>query len=248
MFEKSEEKEQEIEKKSHMGLWIGLAVFLLLVLLVLSVQVRTVTVTGNNKYSAEQIEDMLFENRWDRNSLFLFLKDRVRPHKEIPFVEDYSIVFRSPFSVEVIVYEKSVVGYVSYMSSYMYFDKDGIIVESSSSRLEGIPWITGLNFGQIVLNKPLPVENQQIFEQIMNLTQVLSIYEIKADQIKYDSSGNATLIIGDIDVYLGDNKDMNGKISELHDMLPELEGMSGTLYLDTYDENNSGMWYSFIKK
>ena len=134
------------------------------------------------------------------------------------------------------------------MSSYMYFDKDGIIVESSSSRLEGIPWITGLNFGQIVLNKPLPVENQQIFEQIMNLTQVLSIYEIKADQIKYDSSGNATLIIGDIDVYLGDNKDMNGKISELHDMLPELEGMSGTLYLDTYDENNSGMWYSFIKK
>ena len=41
---------------------------------------------------------------------------------------------------------------------------------------------------------------------------------------------------------------MNGKISELHDMLPELEGMSGTLYLDTYDENNSGMWYSFIKK
>ena len=99
-----------------------------------------------------------------------------------------------------------------------------------------------------MLNKPLPVENQQIFEQIMNLTQVLSIYEIKADQIKYDSSGNATLIIGDIDVYLGDNKDMNGKISELHDMLPELEGMSGTLYLDTYDENNSGMWYSFIKK
>ena len=81
MFEKSEEKEQEKEKKSHMGLWIGLAVFLLLVLLVLSVQVRTVTVTGNNKYSAEQIEDMLFENRWDRNSLFLFLKDRVRPHK-----------------------------------------------------------------------------------------------------------------------------------------------------------------------
>ena len=140
------------------------------------------------------------------------------------------------------------VGYVSYMSSYMYFDKDGIIVESSSSRLEGVPWITGLNFGQIVLNKPLPVENQQIFEQIMNLTQILSIYEIKADQIKYDSSGKATLIMGDIDVYLGDNKDMNGKISELHDMLPELAGLSGTLYLDTYDENNSGLWYSFIKK
>ena len=194
------ERTEENERKSHMGLWIGLAVFLLLVLLVLSVRVTAVMVTGNNKYSAEQIEGTLFESRWDRNTLFLFLKDRFQPHKEIPFVEDYSIVFQSPFSVEVIVYEKSVVGYVSYMSSYMYFDKDGIIVESSSSRLEGVPWITGLNFGQIVLNKPLPVENQQIFEQIMNLTQILSIYEIKADQIKYDSSGKATLIMGDIDV------------------------------------------------
>ena len=243
MFNRSEEK----EKKSHVGLWIGLALFLLLVLGLVSLRVTSVTVTGNHQYSAEQIENLLFDDEWDRNSLILFLQDRFRPHKEIPFVEDYNIVFRSPFSVEVIVYEKSVVGYVSYMSSYMYFDKDGIIVESSSSRLEGVPWITGLSFGQIVLNEPLPVENQRIFEQIMNLTQVLSVYEIQVDQIKYDSSGNATLVMGDIDVYLGDNKDMNGKISELHDMLPKLNGLSGTLYLDTYDENNSDMWYSFIK-
>lgn len=242
------EIEAETEKKSHMGRWIALAVFLLAVLVILSVRVNTVTVTGNNKYTAGQIEDLIFESRWDRNSLFLFLKDKFCPHEEIPFVEDYSIVFQSPFSVEVIVYEKSVVGYVSYMSSYMYFDKDGIIVESASTRLDGVPWITGLDYGQIVLNQPLPVENEEIFEQIMNLTQVLSIYELAVDQIKYDSSGNATLIIGDISVYLGSDDDVNGKISELHDMLPELEGMSGTLYLDTYEENDSDKWYSFIKK
>ena len=59
------ERTEENERKSHMGLWIGLAVFLLLVLLVLSVRVTTVTVTGNNKYSAEQIEGtrVLFRSR-----------------------------------------------------------------------------------------------------------------------------------------------------------------------------------------
>ena len=49
--------------------------------------------------------------------------------------------------MEIIIYEKSIVGYVSYMSSYMYFDKDGIVVESSSSQLDGVPWVTGLDFG-----------------------------------------------------------------------------------------------------
>ena len=41
------------------------------------------------------------------------------------------------------VYEKSVAGYVEYMGRYMYFDQDGIVVESSETRTEGIPQVTG---------------------------------------------------------------------------------------------------------
>ena len=58
----------------------------------------------------------------------------------------------------------------------MYFDRDGIIVESSGEKLEGVPWITGLDFGQIVLYKPLPVEDPDVFQEILNLTQQLSLY------------------------------------------------------------------------
>jgi cell division protein FtsQ len=239
---------KEKKKKSHMGAWFGIACILLVILTLLSVNITKITITGNKKYTAEQIEKLLFENRKERNSLYVYCQESFRPHKQIPFVESYEIVFHSPVEVEVILYEKSVVGYVSYMSSNMYFDKDGIIVESSSGRLDGIPQVTGLTFGSIVLNKPLPVEDQGIFEHIMNLTQALSANEIKADQIRYDSRGNATLIIGDIDVYLGNNKEMNGKILELCNMLPKLEGMAGTLYLDRYDETSSNLWYSFIKK
>ncbi len=238
----------EKKKKKHMGAWFGIACGLLVILTVLSVNITKITVTGNKKYTQEQIERLLFESRKDRNSLYVYCQESFKPHKQIPFVESYEIVFHSPVEIEVILYEKSVVGYVSYMSSNMYFDKDGIIVESSSGKLEGIPQVTGLTFGSIVLNQPLPVEDQGIFEHIMNLTQALSVNEIQADQIRYDNRGNATLIIGDIDVYLGNNKEMNGKILELCNMLPELEGMAGTLYLDRYDETNGNLWYSFIKK
>mgnify|MGYP000971012298 CR=1 FL=1 len=224
-----------------------LAAVLILLLLLMSFQINEVKVTGNRQYTSEQIEKLLFKEGWDRNALYCFYKDRFKEHQQIPFVEDYKIVFQNPAKVEVIVYEKSVVGYVSYMSSYMYFDKDGIIVESSSGKLEGVPLITGLNFGHIALHQPLPVEDKKIFDEILNLTQLLSTHQISVDRIQYDTHGNATLVLGDINVQLGSNDQMNGKISELKDQLQVLTGLSGTLYLDTYDEAETATSYRFIK-
>ena len=45
----------------------------------------------------------------------------------------------------------------------------------------------------------------------------------------------------DLEVALGDSKDISGKISELSDMMPELEGKKGILYLDTYDPVKSAV-------
>ncbi|MFR4578466.1 MAG: hypothetical protein ACLT76_01280 [Clostridium fessum] len=98
----------------------------------------------NRQYTAEQMS-VIFDSRLSWNPVFCYLQYRFRPHKSIPFVQDYKLVFRSPSDVEVIVYEKSVVGYVSYMNSRMYFDKDGIIVESTSETLPGVLKIAGLS-------------------------------------------------------------------------------------------------------
>lgn len=223
---------------------IFLAVLLLLAVL-LSVRIKTVKVSGNERYTQEQIEAMIFDTKLSRNPVYCYYQYRFRPHKTIPFVEDYKIVFRSPVNVEIITYEKSVVGYVSYMNSLMYFDKDGIIVESTNEKLTGIPMITGLRFGHIVLHKPLPVEDVRIFDEILNLTQVLEMYDIKADRIDFNSQKEATLTVDNLKVELGGNAQINGKISELRDILNTYTELSGTLYLDTYDETNSNPSYRF---
>ena len=185
----------------------------------------------------------------DWNSAYCYAKERLgRQHRQIPFVEDYKLIFHGPLELEIIVHEKSVVGYVSYMSSYMYFDKDGIVVESTNEELPGIPCIDGLSFGHIVLHQRLPVESQEIFEEILKLTQVLETYGLKADRIQYDSAGAATLFMQDLEVYLGDSSDINGKVAELSDMMPRLAGNSGTLYLNTYDPVNRQTMYTFKKK
>ena len=47
---------------------------------------------------------------------------------------------------------------------------------------------------------------------------------------------------------IGNSDSLDGKIAELHDIMTELTGLSGTLYLDTYDETNSSPTYRFVKK
>lgn len=231
--------------KKKIGLVAGVILVLVLAIVLVSVRIKEITVTGNERYTDEQMVEILFPDQLSRIPLVCYLRSRFQEHETIPFVQDYKIVFKGLNRVEVIVYEKSIVGYVSYMSSYMYFDKDGIIVESANEKLPGIPWVTGLQFGHIVLYKKLPVESDEIFREILNLTQILSLYEIQVDKIYYNAYGEATLYMGDIEVILGDNESLNGKIAELNDMLPQLEGRSGVLYLDTYDETNTNAMYAF---
>ena len=232
-------------RKRNKRLVIAALVVFLLALTMLLVRIKEITVTGSSRYTQEQITEMLFPDALSRNPVVCYLRDHIKEHETIPFVEDYDIVFHSPGHVEIIVYEKSVVGYVSCMSSYMYFDKDGIVVESTSQKLPDIPEITGLKFGYIVLYQKLPVEDEAIFQEILNLTQILSIHRLVVDRIQYSSLGEATLYIGDIEVLLGGNAGLNGKIAELNDMYPQLEGRKGTLHLENYDEASPAAGYAF---
>lgn len=240
--------ERKYGGKRRVGLRLAVAGLLLLLILILSVQIKEIIVTGNGRYTDQQMIDLIFPGQRDRNAAYSYYKDKVRPHVKIPFVEDYKIVWDGPQQVEIIVYEKNVVGYVSYMSSYMYFDKDGIIVESTGSRIGGVPLITGLEFGQVVLYQPLPVESSEIFGEILNLTQVLSIYKMNVDKIQYNSYGEATLYLDKLEVVIGSNEELNGKIAELHDMLPQLENLTGTLYLDTFSEKGTKAMFRFQPK
>ncbi len=236
------------ERKPHMGLFIVIVAVISAAAVLLSLNVREITVTGNSRYTENEIVEMIFRKKTDFNSALLFLREKTQEHITIPFVEDYQLDFESPTHVDVIVHEKSVVGYVSYMGSNMYFDKDGIIVESTGETLPGIPEVSGLRFGQIVLHRPLPVEDSRIFEEILNLTQLLSLRKLAVDGIRYNEKGEANLYINQVEVVLGDSSRMDGKISLLADMMPQIQNLEGTLYLDNYDENKEDLVSTFKKK
>ena len=220
--------------------YIFLFSFAIILAIIYSMRLTNLNFGGNTRYSDEEMEKMLFPNELSKITVYNLIRSKVKKNYNIPFIQDVDIYITGINSADIIVYEKSVVGCVKYMSSYMYFDKDGIVVESSNNFLEGIPLIDGLDFGRVVLYEKLPISNENVFDQMLDITQVLVGNDITVDKI--------TIYIGDIEVYLGDSKELNGKIGELRDMWEKIKGLSGILYLDNYNPLNENTTYTFKKR
>ena len=111
------------------------------------------------------------------------------------------------------------------------------MVESSTEQMEGIPYVTGLHFDHVVLHEKLPVENEEIFRLILNITQLLTKYGISTDRIYFDSAYDITLYFEQVKIYLGNSNNIDEKINKLQYLLPELQGLSGTLHMENYSSD-----------
>lgn len=205
----------------------------------------TITFTGSDRYTSKELEEYFFSKKTDRNPFVFLFKSKFCDKIQIPFVETYDVEMLSLTDYKVTIYEKSVVGYINYMGSNMYFDKDGIVVESSGKILENVPLITGINFDYIILHQKLPVENQQIFTILLEITQLIEKYQINTDKIYISTDFEISLTLDKVTVELGKSDDLAEKVKELKDLIPSLINEKGVLDMKQYNYENSG--YTFKK-
>ena len=198
--------------------------------------VTTVYVEGNIHYTNEEVMNMVMEGYYGNNSLLLSLRYKDKSVRGVPFVEKMDVSVLDPHTIKIEVYEKALAGYVEDLERYRYFDKDGIIVESSDKKTTGIPMVTGLTFDHVILYEPLPVENNEIFKEILSITQLVNKYELSIDRIYFGSDSSLTLYFEDVKVALGNSSNLEEKVMELQYMLPDLKGKSGTLRMESYTE------------
>ena len=202
-------------------------------------RIDKVTVEGSNRYTEDEIKEFVLADQLDYNSLYLYLKYKYSEQEKIPFIQKISIKMVSRHEVKIRVYEKGVTGCVEFMGEYMYFDKDGIIVESASEKESDVPLITGLSFTRIALHQQLLVQKQQLFEVILNLTQLIRKYELTVDKITFDSSFNVTLTCGNIYVLLGQHDFYDEPIANLKNILEKLDNRNLTLDMKNYQSGDT---------
>lgn len=216
-------------------------IFLALVFLFVKVRytVTDVLVEGNTHYSDEEIISKVLTGGLGNNSIYLSLKFKDKPITDIPFIEMLNVSIEDPNSICIRVYEKKLAGYVVYLGTNLYFDNDGIVVESSDVITQGVPNITGLKFSYMALYEKLPVENEEVFSKVLDLTQTLEKYNLGAKQIYFDSMFNVTLFFDSIRANIGEVKDLDAKFGCIYEMLPKLEGKSGFLSMENFSANSN---------
>lgn len=197
-------------------------------------KVRHVIVSGNTRYTDDQIADFVMTGPLGRNSLVLSFRYRNKDVQDVPFVERMDVSVIRHDTIRITVYEMALAGYVNYLGRYMYFSRDGTVVESSTQALEDVPEVMGLSYSHIALYEKLPVQDESVFRKILEISQVLKKYSINANKIYFDQSGNVSLYFDQIRADLGEGDYLDEKISNISRILPELEGRSGTLKMDQY--------------
>lgn len=234
-------KKKNRRKQRRKVILILLAVLVLGLVVIFGLfRVRKLVISGNKQYKAEEIQEAIMQDGLCKNSLYLLWKfsDQAKVKESILFLNGAEAKLRTPFEVQVTVKEKQQIGYLLNQGSYIYFDKDGMIVEISDQPSEDVPLITGLDVEKAELYEKLPVKDEGMYNTIVTLTKTLNKDGLVPNEIRFNTRDTITLVFEDIKVNLGDDTDLEDKMSALNSIYAQLDGRHGTLYMESYSENS----------
>lgn len=221
-------------RKRIVRLGIGLLVLAAVLLAVFLFQVKTIKVVGNKNYNQKQIAADLVEDVPVANTFYLAWKYRsgTVPHN-MPYLEELKVKIASPFALQVTVTEKEIVGYID-QGNYVYFDREGTVLEISDQVKEGIPVVTGASIGDASLYQRLPADSSAQLRTILSLLQLLSDQGLEASEIRFGDNMDMTVYIGGVEALLGQDEYLEEKVANLKAILDAMGGQQGTLHLESF--------------
>lgn len=202
-------------------------------------QIDSIMVTGNIHYTEDEIIEYVTSDGYIDNSLILSVKNKIFKMEPIPFVDKFEIEYLSNHKIAVVVYEKAMAGCTEYMGEYVYFDKDGIVLETSTKRLEDIPCVYGITFTSFTLHEQMQGSDIEKFKDVLTMTQLLQKYSIPVENIEFTENGQLFLVTEEISILMGDHNNMEEKIAELMNILPKLEGKKGILHMENFSKTDT---------
>lgn len=202
--------------------------------------ITKVEIKGNHLYDEIVIKDAVLNDKYSGNTLYVFLKYTFMETEKIPFIDTMEISMKDVNTLQIKVYEKGLLGYlyIPTINQNAYFDKDGIVTETSERLIPNVPLIEGLACPEVILYEKLPIDNTYL-RQLLTLTQGLKRKELQPDSIVYGVENEPVLKYGDVSVYLGSLELLTQKIERLEQMLPSLQEKAGILHLEKWTEDTT---------
>ena len=238
-LERREDERPRHRKKNGHKLYAFMVIFLgILIILtgaVVLFYVQEIEVEGNDYCPDREILEAVQNDKYSVNSLYVLGKYMLGRGEKPPCLEEMKVGVRLPWILTVKVKEKPIIGYFyTPDNEYAYFDKDGLIVKKTTSYIEEVPYVEGINIEGIELYTYVKGDDRAVFGEILEATQELERYELAMDKIVC-REGRIYIYTGNVCISLGQDVTPE-KIAQIPPIIGELREQSGTLHLESYGE------------
>ncbi len=219
---------------------LGIAIIIMSIIVFFYVQ--KIEVEGNEYTKNADVVALVQDDPASANSLYILGKYLLKRYDMPACFESTQIRLTAPWAVKVTVKEKPVVGFVYDAEGYVYFDKDGLVVCKGRDVIEGIPQLEGVEVKKSELYKKLECTDDKLFASALELMQDMKLYELTPSRIVCDQ-GQLYLYFGEVCVALG-NVITTEKVAQIKPIVEKLEGQSGTLHLEFYENESSTVTFN----
>ncbi len=239
--EESSEDEREGITPFRIAISILAVLILVLTAAFYTCDIRTVEVLGNTLYTADEIKDLVIndDSMVKHNSLYLPIYNLLPIREQIPFVKGVKVETTGLHSVRITVSEKDFDAYIPYEDNYLYITYDGIVQEISPYTVIGTTYVGGLDVTEGITGKKIVAEDGRLV-LLLDALSCLRKYEVSVDGINIESKGDISIYFDEIRVELG-RSDYELKISKVAQLIPYLEGRSGTIDMSSYSSSGENI-------
>ena len=200
-------------------------------------QVKTVEVIGNDHYTEDELKEKILKGSMTSNAILAPLFYSKNAAEELPYIESFNVRRSGRNKLIISVKEKSVVGCIPYLDSYVYFDSNGYFVEGSKTRDTKVAFFDGIQPKKVVMEEKLPIK-ETVLNTAVALSTIFAKNDMVPDHIMFDDSYEISLLDGVITVQRGQDEYLEDKMTRAIAILPQLEGQKGILHMENISRNS----------
>ncbi|SEA58049.1 cell division protein FtsQ [Pseudobutyrivibrio sp. ACV-2] len=196
---------------------------------------KNVKVEGTDLYTSEEIQGYILDDEYSGNAMYAFIKNKMFPKGDAEFIDSFDVKLTSMNSLTIVCNEKKILGYlIQEDGNYVYFDYNGRIAEISQTFVDrGYMKVEGVSCENPERGKKLTIGKEQI-GYLTSLIKILQKNNLMPNVVSYDENSHIILSYETYNISLGSSVYLEEKIDRVLRILPQLDGLHGTLHLENY--------------
>ncbi len=238
---------QNSRLKKRIGLVLVFGLLLLLLLFLLLFRITNIIVTGNDRYSDEEIKQLCINEDGFNNSILFYLFNRHIEIQDVPLLDYVDTVYIDRNTIQLRAHEKLTIGMYRVGDKVCCIDQDGVVIEIldyEGSEALNLPLINGLT-SKGTVGEVISLPDYSVLNALQALKSSFDKYDMTPQTIDIipdeEERNTYTLTFGGVRVLMGIDENLEEKMRRVAAILPQIADRTGVLHLETFNESTENI-------